>query len=449
MEVIALNAADLGNRSYVVTDGTRAIAIDPPRPPSGVVDIIESRGLLLEIVVETHLHNDHVSGGPELAEATGAAYAISAEEEVEGARGIVDGERFTVGTMGVEVVATPGHTKHHQAFVVTEGDDCVVFTGGSLLIGTVGRTDLFGSEHAAGLARQQWASVRHLLNELPGSAVVHPTHGFGSFCSATPCVGTETTIEAERRVNAAAQLDRRAFVTTLLAGFGEYPRYFSHIAARNRAGIRHAPYREPVPTLEASDLAELPTRVWVIDVRPRSTFAAAHVPGTINIGVDGPLATYLGWTMPWGSDFALVAGDEAELTKARHALAHIGLDLPIGTSIPPTEVQSGFLRRAKFAELATEWSEDIAVIDVRRQEEWDSGHLKGAHHLPVHRLMDADLPPGRLWLYCAAGYRAVMGASLLRRSGRDVVAVDDGWRAAKASRLSISTTQGFEHRLAS
>jgi glyoxylase-like metal-dependent hydrolase (beta-lactamase superfamily II)/rhodanese-related sulfurtransferase len=406
---------------------------------------------VLDMVVETHLHNDHVSGGPELAEITGATYAISAHEEVEGARGLVDGERFAIGTLSVEVVGTPGHTKHHQSFVVTEDEDCVVFTGGSLLIGTVGRTDLLGAEHAAALAAQQWTSVRRLLKELPGSATVHPTHGFGSFCSATPCVGTETTIEAERRVNAAAQLDRRAFVTALLGGFGEYPRYFSHIAARNRAADRHASYRHPVPTLAPSALAELATRVWVVDVRSRSKFAAAHVPGTINMGVDGPFATYLGWTMPWGSDFALVGADEAELTQARTALAHIGLDLPVGTAVAPAEVQTDSLRRVTFAELAARWTGDISVIDVRRREEWDAGHLKGAHHVPVHRLMDedADLPSGPLWLYCAAGYRAVLGASLLRRSGREVVAIDDAWRGAKASGLSISTAHGFEHRRAS
>jgi glyoxylase-like metal-dependent hydrolase (beta-lactamase superfamily II) len=146
MQVIPVDAYDLGNRSYIVTDGLRAMAIDPPRPASGVLDIVRSRDLVLEIIVETHLHNDHISGGPELAEATGATYAVCADEHVHGAHGIVDGDRFSVGALRVEAVATPGHTPHHQSFVVTEGDDCVVFTGGSLLVGTVGRTDLVGGE---------------------------------------------------------------------------------------------------------------------------------------------------------------------------------------------------------------------------------------------------------------------------------------------------------------
>jgi len=393
---------------------------------------------VLEIVVETHLHNDHVSGGPELAEVTGATYAVCADEQVHGARGITDGERVSVGAMSVDVMATPGHTKHHQAFIVREDDDCVVFTGGSLLIGTVGRTDLLGAQRAAQLAGDQWASVRRLLNDLPDVARVHPTHGFGSFCSASPCTGTETTIGAERRVNPATKLDCATFVKTLLARFGEYPTYFAHMAAYNRAGLLPPAYRDPVPTLSATELTELATRLWVIDVRPRAQFASAHVPGSINAGIDGPLATYVGWTMPWGTPFALVGSDANELSQARRAFAHIGLDLPIGTAISPAEVEWGRLRRAKFAELAAEWTDDIAVIDVRRREEWDAGHLEGALHIPVHRLPDADLPEGRLWLYCAAGYRSTFGASLLRRIGRDVVAIDDTWDAAVVSQLEIS-----------
>jgi hydroxyacylglutathione hydrolase len=440
MEVLVIDASDLGNRSYVVTDGTRAMAIDPPRPPSDVLDTIEARGLVLDIVVETHLHNDHVSGGPELAETTYAVYAVCLDEHVEGARGIVDGERFNVGAMRVDVVATPGHTPHHQSFVVTEGGDCVVFTGGSLLFGTVGRTDLLGAERASDLAREQWISVRRLLGDLPGPTPVHPTHGFGSFCSATPSSGTHTTIEAERDTNPAARLDCEIFVKTLLAGFGEYPGYFAHIAPLNRSGFRPPRYRDPVPTLSASDVAELTARAWVIDVRPRTAFAAAHVPGTINVGVDGPFATYVGWTMPWGNDFALVAADDAELARARRALAHIGLDTPVGTAVPDPEARSGRMRRATFAELAAEWTDDVAVIDVRRQEEWHTGRLAGARHVPVQRLMETELPPGQLWLYCAAGYRAVLGASLLARGGRDVVAIDDSWDSAESSGLALSTS---------
>ncbi len=320
--------------------------------------------------------------------------------------------------------------------MVTQGVDGVVFTGGSLLIGSVGRTDLLGAELAAELAGVQWASVRRLLRTLPGATPVHPTHGFGSFCSATPCTDTVTTIGAERHANPAAGLDRATFVRTLCAGFGEYPTYFEHMAGINRAACAHRAYLDPVPTLDDTELAELTARTLVFDVRPRAAFAAAHVPGTVNVGIDGPLATYLGWTMPWGSDFALVGDDDVELNRARRALAHIGLDVPVGTAVPSVASRTGRLRRATFAELAVEHHDGITVVDVRRHEEWARGHVPGAIHVPVHRLDSAPLPDGPLWLYCAAGYRAVLGASLLARRGRDVVAVDEAWSAAGAAGLA-------------
>jgi hydroxyacylglutathione hydrolase len=442
MEVIPIDASDLGNQAYLVTDGVRAVAIDPPRPVGKVVDIVRPRGLQLEMVVDTHLHNDHVSGGPELAEATGAIYAVCADEHVRGARGIVDGERFAIGALVVTVKATPGHTPLHQSFIVSEGDECVVFTGGSLLIGTVGRTDLLGADLAANLASAQWSSVRWMLDNLPHEAGVHPTHGFGSFCSSTACAGTETTIGAERDVNPAARLDCETFVKTLLDGFGEYPSYFAHMATRNRQGLLPASYLEPVPTLAAGDIQELTAQMWVIDVRPRATFAAGHIPGTVNAGVDGPFATYVGWTMPWGAPFALIAADDAQLSHARGLLAHIGLDLPVGTAVPAPETRSDRFRLATFGELAAEWTGDVRVIDVRRNEEWDKGHLEGAHHIPVHQLAGTHLPEGPLWLHCAAGYRAVLGASLLRRDGREVVAIDDTWSAANDAGLRISPVAG-------
>jgi len=442
MEVLPIDASDLGNQAYVVTDGARAVAIDPPRPASAVIETLRSRGLELELVVDTHLHNDHVSGGPELAHDTGAVYAVCADEHVRGARGLVDGDRFSIGALVLTVKNTPGHTELHQSFIVTEGGTCAVFTGGSLLIGTVGRTDQLGPDLAADLAAAQWSSVRWMLEHLPADAGVHPTHGFGSFCSSTPCRGTETTIGAERAVNPAAQLDCEPFVKSLLDGFGSFPSYFAHMAPRNRQGLLPASYREPVELLADGDLGDLTERMWVIDVRPRVTFASGHVPGTVNAGMDGPFATYVGWTMPWGAPFALVGADDAQLSRARGLLAHIGLDLPVGTAVPGPGARSDRLRLATFDQLADEWSGDVTVIDVRRTEEWDSGQLEGARHIPVHQLAEAGLPDGPIWLHCAAGYRAVLGASLLRRAGREVVAVDDAWSSAEDAGLRICGAAG-------
>lgn len=437
MQVLPVDASDLGNRSYLVTDGSSAIAIDPPRPSSEVIEILRAHRLTLKMILDTHLHNDHVSGGPELAAETGAVHAVSADEAVRGARGIGDGERFRVGALRVTAIATPGHTEHHQSFVVSDTDRGVVFTGGSLLVGAAGRTDLSGADKAAALAGAQWSSVRRLLELLSDEAIVHPTHGFGSFCSVTPAEATESTIGEERRSNPAALLDRQTFVETLLGGFDEYPSYFDRMAAVNRKARATRGYLDTVPGLDLR-AATTDASTWIVDVRDRASFASGHLPGTINIGADGPLATYLGWVLPWDEPFALVGRDDDELATARTAIARIGLDHPSGMAVLDRRSLSDHLRRATFSDLASEWDDEVTVIDVRRRQEWADGHIRGAHHRPVHRLLEHELPPGRLWVYCAAGYRAMLGASLLKRAGRDVVAVDGPWSGASEAGLPIS-----------
>jgi glyoxylase-like metal-dependent hydrolase (beta-lactamase superfamily II)/rhodanese-related sulfurtransferase len=442
MEVLAVDASDVGNRSYLVTDGHKAMAIDPPRPVDKIVEDLKRRGLELTLVVDTHLHNDHVSGGYELAQATGAEYAVGAAEGLPFARGLSDGEVVSVGELSVEVMATPGHTRNHVSYVVREGESSAVFSGGSLLVGTAGRTDLLGAEFAAELAVEQWSSLRKLMAALPEDAVVHPTHGFGSFCAASPAgSATETTIAIERQVNPAALLERDDFVRTMLEGLGEYPTYYAYMADINRAGPT-TPYLGHLPPAQRSQ------DLWIIDVRPRTEFGPCHVPGTINMGIDGQLATYLGWTMPWGTRFGLVGADEEQLDRARRTLAQIGLE-PEGVEVFSVPSRPGWMTLATFVDLAGAWSEDIAVVDVRRRDEWDAGHLDGAIHVALHDLPGAidDLPGDReLWVHCAAGYRAVAAASFLRRAGFEAVAIDDKWQKAGQAGLPVRPTRAARHR---
>jgi glyoxylase-like metal-dependent hydrolase (beta-lactamase superfamily II) len=204
IEIRVLETPSLGDRSYLVTDGEVAVAIDPQRDTDRVLYLARAGGVVITHVAETHIHNDYVTGGLALARRVGAEYLVSADDDVAFARCPVrDGDLISTGQLRLRVMHTPGHTFTHLAYVLEDADERVqgVFTGGSLLFGSTGRPDLFGPEHTEALARYQHFSARRLADELPGRTPVFPTHGFGSFCSATPTRGSSSTVAEECRSN--------------------------------------------------------------------------------------------------------------------------------------------------------------------------------------------------------------------------------------------------------
>lgn len=437
VSVTTIATPGLGDRSYVVTDGRAAVVVDPQRDLDRFRAVLDRLGVPLTHVLETHIHNDYVSGGLELARAAGATYVVAAAEQVGYDRhGAADGQELDAGGMRIRVVATPGHTPHHLAYVV---DDTVVFTGGSLLYGTVGRTDLAGLERTGELTRAQYHSVRRLLAELPAACDVLPTHGFGSFCSSSAAPPRDrSTIGQERRGNL-AEGNEEEFTAALLGGLTDYPRYYAHMAPINRAGPPPVNLDPP----ESLDAAALQQRVaagaWVVDLRGRRRFAAAHLPGTVNIGAGDGLATYLGWVVPWGAPVTLLSDRHDDLGEAQRALARIGIDRLAGRATSQ-ETWDGSYTVAGFGDLAAVWpGDDRAVLDVRRDDEWAEGHLAGALHIPLPELeaRAGEVPDAEVWVHCRSGYRAAIGASLLARAGRRVVLVDDDFEDAAAAGLSL------------
>ncbi len=237
--VEVVQTSSLGDRSYLAHDGRVAAVVDPQRDIDRILALAGRLGVRITHVAETHLHNDYVSGGLALAKLTGAAYLVAAGDDVAfERRPVADGDGITVSArMRLRVVATPGHTFNHLSYVLDGADGPAgVFTGGSLLFGTTGRTDLLGARHAHTLAEHQHASARRLADLLPDGAQVWPTHGFGSFCSATQSDATESTIGRERTANPALRLRSDDFVAQTLAGLDAYPAYYAHMGARNTAG---------------------------------------------------------------------------------------------------------------------------------------------------------------------------------------------------------------------
>jgi glyoxylase-like metal-dependent hydrolase (beta-lactamase superfamily II)/rhodanese-related sulfurtransferase len=440
----------LGNRHYLAGGKRAAVAVDPPRDFDQVLAAAARRGVRISHVVETHIHNDYVTGGLELARVTGAAYLVPAGARVSFARvPVADGDTVTVDSgLDLRAVATPGHTPHHTSYVLQEnGVPVAAFTGGSLLIGTVGRPDLVEPRLTEQLARAQHASAHRLADELPDETSVLPTHGFGSFCSSTQAEGDATTIGKEKRVNAALTQDVDSFVARLLAGLDDVPAYYAHMGPANAGGPAPVDLTPPA-VADAEEIAgRLAAGEWVVDLRSRIAFAEGHVAGSFNFEADGKLATYLAWLIPWGKPVTLLAESPEQLAAAQRELVRVGIDRPAAaaTGTPEEWVAEGgslaSFPRSTFAGLAEHGTDGIVVLDVRRDAERAGGHIEGSVHIPVHQLHErlGEVPPGTVWVHCAGGMRAAVAASLLGAAGRDVVAVDDGFDAAAEAGLTVVT----------
>ena len=443
MRVRPLATPELGNRSYVVDDGDVSVVIDPQRDLDRLEPLLEHD---VSHVLETHLHNDYVSGGHELARRTGAAYGVNAADDVAFDRlPLHDGEVLRTGSLSVAVLATPGHTPTHLSYVVRDLADWLappaVFSGGSLLYGTVGRTDLVSPELTRELATAQHGSV-HRLAALPGDATLHPTHGFGSFCAGGGSSGADaSTIAEELRHNPAlTTTSTPAFVDELVAGYTAYPRYYAHMAGLNALAEAGADLSAPLTPVGPARVSELlASGATVVDLRPAADFAAEHLAGTVSVALGPQFATYVGWVTPWGRPLVVLGEHREDLAEARRQLTRIGVDDVAWGDLPDGPRTS--YRRADFAQLAAERGPDDVVLDVRRTDEHEVARVRGAVSLPVHEVEARcdELPTGaRVWVHCAAGFRAGIAASLLDRAGFEVVHIDDPFDCA----VELGLTEG-------
>lgn len=454
LTIVPVETPTLGDRSYLVHDGEVAFVVDPQRDIDRVTDLLAEHDVRLTHVFETHIHNDYVTGGYALARATGAAYVVNGADEVSFERTpISDGETVGTGRMRITALATPGHTFTHLSYALAEiGDDqeseqVGVFTGGSLLFGATGRPDLLGPDNTDALVRHQHASAHRLADALPDDAGVFPTHGFGSFCSATQSEATESTIGREKEVNPVLTQDEETYVRELLDGLGAWPAYYAHMAPANAAGP-DAPDLTPPRVAEAEELRRrIEAGEWVVDLRNRTAFAAGHAPGTLNFGIDGGFATYLGWLIPWGTPLTILGETADDVATAQRELVRIGIDrLEAQATGGPEdwtpEGRDGVVSfpTATFADLAqVRHHRQVVVLDVRRDEEHDAARIAGAVNVPLHELVArvADVPEGEVWVHCAGGYRASVAASVLHAAGRTLVAVDDSFENAEKVGLHL------------
>ena len=445
----------LAQASYLVGANGDAVIVDPRRDVDVYIDEAKDRGLAIRYVIETHLHADFVSGHRELAERTGATVVISHRAgAIYPHRAVKDGDVIDVGGLALTILETPGHTPESISILVADpkvsSHPQMVLTGDTLFIGDVGRPDLLGSkgltaEHMAGVL---YDSLHAKLLPLADDVLVYPAHGAGSLCGKNLSKDTVSTMGRQRATNIALQpMTREAFIAFLTKDAPETPAYFPLDVEINRHG---APTLEPVlapRALSAAETKELQRKgAIVVDVRSSEDYARGAVPHSLNIGLGGQFASWAGTLVDAARDVVIVADDEAGASEARMRLSRVGLEKVAGWLAGGiADWRSQGFRVETTAQVTVNELQSVLdtppatpfqVIDIRRDGEWNAGHIKGAIHAPLHMLEDRSAafdPQRRTYVFCGGGYRSIMGAEILREVGfKDVIDVKGGmaeWRA--------------------
>lgn len=457
----------LAQYSYAVgCPGSGKIAIvDPRRDVDIYLQFAHERGLAISHVLETHIHADYASGARELAECTGAELLVSGHDRGETFevtfphRDFMDGDSIEIGSVRVEALHTPGHTPEHLSFLVYDGarsaeTPMLMLSGDFLFVGSLGRPDLLGEAQKQALAERLFASVREKLAKLPDGLEIHPAHGAGSMCGAGMSGRPVSTLGFERIANPYLdpKLTREEFIRKLLAATPPFPDYYRRMKKVNAEGpklLHGLPGRQEIEAGEFHQLVE--SGHLVIDLRDQLAFGGGHIPGSFGIGLGPNLSTWASWVVPYERPILLVPDDPARVEEAVRALVRVGLDdvrgfleggiaawrnagLPLSETAQTTPSQ---------LHEALQGDEAPRVLDVRSDQEWESGHVEGALHV-----FGGDLPKRteemprnghRLALVCGSGYRSTVAASVLERAGfRNLLNVTGGMGAWQRAGLPVA-----------
>jgi glyoxylase-like metal-dependent hydrolase (beta-lactamase superfamily II)/rhodanese-related sulfurtransferase len=450
VEIKRFYLACLAHASYLVHDGSEAAVIDPQRDVDLYIEEAQQLGLRIRWVIETHLHADFVSGHYELASRTGATICLGAGSgALFDHRALSDGDELPLGDSTLRILSTPGHTEESICIVAHDAgatEPRAVFTGDTLFIGDVGRPDLSPTKTPQELAAMLFDSLHKKLLTLPDETLVYPAHGAGSLCGRQMSSDDSSTIGRERRLNYALQpRDRDQFVSLLTAEMPPRPGYFQKEVARNRAGAVPIEMLEPLHALTSDALLDMQSRgAVVLDTRPTVQFAAAHIPGSMNIGLSGQFASWAARVLGIESTVVLVAEDDAALEQSRVRLARVGLENVagyleggiLGWINADKPIQS--FDQISVQDLADSISSDPGawiVIDVRETSERSlAGSIPHSLSIPLPDLPKriSEISPGaNVAVHCKGGYRSAIAASLLQAGGisrvSNIIGGYDAW----------------------
>ena len=436
----------LGHSSYLIDlgDGSAAV-IDPPRFPIAQEALASREGLRLVWTADTHSHADYVTGSPGLRARLGATFLAPAASQLDSPHeAVTDGRRVDLGNgCWLIPVATPGHTPDHHSYLLEHDGELIgLFTGGSLMVGAVGRTDLAGPDLAEPLAHQMFHSL-HRFDELPDDLAVYPTHGAGSFCSAPGSTERTTTLGRERATNPLLSISNEdEFVDRLLGGFGTFPSYFLRLPELNRRGP--TPF-DTLPTLDrlgvdtvTEDIAD---GALVVDVRPMVDFSADHLPGSLSNTLRPVFASWIGWLTNPDRPLIFVLDDDQDRADVVRQCLDVGHENLLGELDGGIDAWAAAGRPVATIEVVDAGQIAAAVIDVRQHNEYLTGHIPGAINVELGVVADMPSPRGPLTVMCGHGERAMTAASILTAGDDCDVSVFDGgpdtWNAATGVDLKV------------
>jgi glyoxylase-like metal-dependent hydrolase (beta-lactamase superfamily II)/rhodanese-related sulfurtransferase len=425
--------ACLAHASYLIGSDGEAAVVDPQRDVDEYISEADAQGLKIKYVIETHLHADFVSGHQEIAARTGAQIVFGAQAGVAFAhRAVKDGEEMKLGGVTLRFIETPGHTPEGICILVTApGEPQKLLTGDTLFIGDVGRPDLAGGKGYTPqiMAEMMYDSLHGKLLKLSDEVEVYPAHGAGSMCGRNMSKETSSTIGEQRKFNYALKpMSKEQFVTMMTADLPEAPSYFPKDAEINRSGARGLSELQPPQPLTPQQVAELKDDV-LLDVRSAADFGAAHVPGSMNIGLGGQFAMWAGSLIPLNASIVVIADTGAQIDETVVRLARVGIENVKGyleggvQSWRDAGLPVDTIAQVSVAELNERLAnDDMQVVDVRRPAEYVNGHVPRAQNAPLASL-DKSVGPLNLEkdkltaVICAGGYRSSAAASMLQKQG--------------------------------
>jgi len=446
----------LAHASYMLASLGEAVVVDPQRDVDLYLQAASEHGLTIRHIFETHLHADFVSGHRELAARTGAKIYMGAQAGATFPHiPVSDGYELKFGKVSLRVLETPGHTPESICLVVTDEEKSIlpwaVLTGDTLFIGDVGRPDLSPRHTPAQLAGMLYDSLHLKLLTLPDNVLVYPAHGAGSLCGKNMRAERSSTIGTERLTNYALQIKNRdEFIGQLTSNLPARPEYFLKDAEINRVGAAALSELPLLKAIEPSELKKMLSNGEIaLDVRPAEAFTVGHVPGSIHIALSGQFASWAGTILGLSAHPVLIAESDQQLEEARLRLARVGIEALDGYLAGGVEAwkQAG-LPVATTPQISAEQlrtrlqSGEVQVLDVRRQPEWEAGHIEGAAWWPLDNFkvsppeIDHNVP---LAVHCKGGYRSMIASSLLERAGfKHVLNVTGGFDAWQQSKLPVA-----------